>query len=161
MRGGKHCATFNISKEGDFYRIHVGLIRPLPGWDERDLVDFDPVFVNSFEDESRNLLAERTERWGTSDVNCCSYYCADGRCCWSSWSDRGDEEWEGMERFDEDGTIGLLLDLDEGTLTVYKNGIRLGVMKGGLTGEYCWYTTMSGGFRGIRSTVFIEKGVLP
>ena len=49
----------------------------------------------------------------------------------------------------EGGTIGLLLDLDEGTLTVYKNGRRLGVMKDGLSGEYCWYTSIySSGERG-------------
>ena len=36
------------------------------------------------------------------------------------------------------GELGLLLDLDEGTLTVYKDGTRLGVMMDGLSGEYTW-----------------------
>ena len=47
-----------------------------------------------------------------------------------------------MKGLREDGTIGLLLDLEEGTLTVYKNGRRLGAMKTGLSGEYCWYTSL-------------------
>ena len=52
--------------------------------------------------------------------------------------------------------MGLLLDLEEGTLTVYKNGRRLGVMMEGLSGEYCWYTTI-----GSSITVSIERGALP
>ena len=39
-------------------------------------------------------------------------------------------------------TTGLKLDLDEGTLTAYKNGHRLGVMMSGLTGEYVWVATL-------------------
>ena len=35
--------------------------------------------------------------------------------------------------------IGLLLDLDQGSMTVYKNDERLGVMMAtGLSGGYCW-----------------------
>ena len=42
-----------------------------------------------------------------------------------------------------DGTneeIGLLLDLDQGTLTAYDGSMKLGVMKEGLGGEYSWFT---------------------
>ena len=35
----------------------------------------------------------------------------------------------------------MLLDLDEGTLSVYKNR-RLGVMKRGLAGHYCWFASL-------------------
>jgi hypothetical protein len=39
----------------------------------------------------------------------------------------------------EDGDrIGLLLDLDLGTMTVYKNDDRLGVMATGLSGGHSW-----------------------
>ena len=38
--------------------------------------------------------------------------------------------------------IGMLLDLDEGTLSVYKNGRKLGVMKRGLAGHYCWVVSL-------------------
>jgi hypothetical protein len=32
----------------------------------------------------------------------------------------------------------MLLDLDQGSMTVYTNDERLGVMGTGLSGEYCW-----------------------
>ena len=51
----------------------------------------------------------------------------------------GDTEWLGCERVIGSGTVGLLLDLNEGTLSVFKNGRRLGVMKEGLGGEYVWF----------------------
>jgi hypothetical protein len=38
--------------------------------------------------------------------------------------------------------IGLLLDLDQGSMTVYKNDERLGVMATGLSGEYCWAVSL-------------------
>ena len=35
--------------------------------------------------------------------------------------------------------IGMLLDLDQGSMTVWKNGVKLGVMQaGGLRGPLCW-----------------------
>ena len=40
--------------------------------------------------------------------------------------------------------LGMLLDLDAGSLAVYKNGRRLGVMAEGLSGEYCWAVSMLG-----------------
>ena len=47
----------------------------------------------------------------------------------------GGNDWEGMQTAREEGDrIGLLLDLDAGSLTVYKNDERLGVMQeSGLT----------------------------
>jgi hypothetical protein len=47
----------------------------------------------------------------------------------------GGSAWEGMQNArEEDDRIGLLLDLDAGSLTVYKNDARLGVMQeSGLT----------------------------
>jgi hypothetical protein len=42
---------------------------------------------------------------------------------------------------EEGDRIGLLLDLDQGTMTVYKNDERLGVMATGLSGEYSWAVT--------------------
>ena len=62
-----------------------------------------------------------------------------------------------MEILNEDGIIGMLLDLDEGTLAVYKNGRRLGVMKDGLSGEYCWFTSLLG----CGCSVSVERGTLP
>jgi hypothetical protein len=38
--------------------------------------------------------------------------------------------------------IGMLLDLDQGSMTVYKSVQRLGVMATGLSGEYCWAVSL-------------------
>jgi hypothetical protein len=53
--------------------------------------------------------------------------------------------WEGMQDAKEGDRIGLLLDLDQGTVTVYKNDKRLGVMATGLSGEYSWAVSLSRG----------------
>jgi hypothetical protein len=52
----------------------------------------------------------------------------------------GDRSWEGMQGAQKEGDrIDMLLDLDQGSMTVYKNDERLGVMATGLSGgEYCW-----------------------
>ena len=55
----------------------------------------------------------------------------------------GYHNWEGIQNAREEGDrIGMLLDLDQGTMTVYLNDERLGVMATGLSGEYCWAVTM-------------------
>ena len=44
-----------------------------------------------------------------------------------------------MERIRETSfKIEMVLNLDEGTLDMYKNDRRLGTLKSGLVGEYCW-----------------------
>ena len=54
--------------------------------------------------------------------------------------------WEGMEQNDEPSfKIGFELDLDVGTLDVYKNDRRLGTLRSGLVGEYCWVVATSPG----------------
>ena len=54
-------------------------------------------------------------------------------------------------------TVGLLLDLDSGTLSVFKDGRKLGVMKEGLSGAYCWFVSSSE----IKCTVKIERRMPP
>ncbi len=49
-------------------------------------------------------------------------------------------------RFDGTETIGLLLDLDAGTMTADLNGHFLGVMATGLTGEYTWAVSLDQGY---------------
>ena len=62
------------------------------------------------------------------------------------------------------GELGLLLDLDEGTLTVYKDGTRLGVMMDGLSGEYTWVveiTAQANGSPDGQNAVRIERAHIP
>jgi hypothetical protein len=69
---------------------------------------------------------------------------------WGVHSYRGDSNqpfptsWDGMQGFKQGDVVGLLLDCDAGTLTVKKNGVRLGVATTGLTGEFCWAATLYG-----------------
>ena len=66
-------------------------------------------------------------------------------------------DWEGMQNATKEGDrIGMLLDLDQGSMTVYKNDERLGVMATGLSGEYSWAAAMFGG-----DNVRIEAAAAP
>ena len=63
----------------------------------------------------------------------CFYNTFDGKCY------PGGHNWEGRQTAREEGDrIGLLLDLDQASMTVYKNDEWLGVMATGLSGEYSW-----------------------
>jgi len=107
------------------------------------------------------LLQERNERWGDGNVHYCTYFISDGSCVWSDFA--GDIEVgtdlnvPGVER---SNVVGMLLDLDEGTLAVYVNGRRQGVIKDGLTGDYCWGTETNWTWNGTPS-VEIERGQIP
>jgi len=53
--------------------------------------------------------------------------------------------------------------LDEGTLSVYKNGVRLGTMMSGLSGEYTWVMQIIAQANGRpdQQNVRIERAPLP
>ena len=65
----------------------------------------------------------------------CTFNQWEGTCNWTDFNAESETimrgvQWSGMEAFEfDDGELGLLLDLDSGTLTAYKDGRRLGVMK--------------------------------
>jgi hypothetical protein len=81
----------------------------------------------------------------------CFYDTEDGHCY------PGRRDWEGKQLANEEGDrIGMLLDLDQGSMTVYKNDELLGVMAAGLSGEYSWGVTLFGG-----SSVRIESAPAP
>ena len=170
MRAGRHYVTF--TREGNHPNpvhrcLRFGIIRPLKNWDKKGMTDFDPIHNHYFDE----LRQERTDRWGDGTVHYCST-AGRGRCIWSDWiTDHWDEDYgvhhvflDGMEEVFNDGMgevcfvsgdkIGMLLDLDVGTLSLYKNGRRLGAIKDGLSGEYCW--TTSSWTHAISAT--IEKG---
>ncbi|EJK77335.1 hypothetical protein THAOC_00839, partial [Thalassiosira oceanica] len=110
MRAGKHWATFVLRSEDAAYPS-VGVIRPLPGWDQRRMEFFHPSFDESFRDDLRR---ERTSRW-EGDVHFCHFYQSDGGCFYSNWEGEGESIWEGVDNYDKSiHTLGLLLDLDSG-----------------------------------------------
>ena len=67
--------------------------------------------------------------------------------------------WEGMEDIHGEVSykIGFVLNLDAGTLDVYKSGRRLGTAKTGLFGEYCWVVALSSPDAGEAKTVSINR----
>jgi hypothetical protein len=128
MRSGKHYATFTFTGSGRFCYFFPGIVRPMKGLDEVGLTSFAFWWNEGYD----YFLAENNGRWGESNVNFCMYSTYSGECMWGDWRTphRRGVGWNGMCGFElEDGKIGLLLDLDEGVLAVYKDGRRLGVMK--------------------------------
>jgi len=141
MRAGKHWATFIGVGAGSDPYCSVGVIRPLPGLEHRELEGFHPSRPQFRED----LRRERTSRW-EGDVHFCHFYFRDGGECWySNWEDSSESNWDGFEHYDDrSGELGMLLDLDSGTLSLYQNGLRLGTLKDGLAGVYCWIACLPG-----------------
>ena len=151
MRAGKHWATFSSSSSSSIgWGQSVGVIRPLPGWETRGLDEFSPANRDLYAD----LLRKRTDRWD-GNVQYCCIYMRDGSCFWCNWDERANAaRWEGEDDYDRHcATLGMMLDLGEGTLSVYQNGRRVGTLKDGLAGEYCWIA----GFWG-KGEVSIQRG---
>ena len=70
----------------------------------------------------------------------CFYYTYDGRRLPAPMHLR---TWEGMRGAVEGDRMGLLLDLDQGSMAVWKNGVQLGVMVAeGLSGPLCWAVSL-------------------
>ena len=137
MRAGKHWATFTRSSIGPLIPFIVcGVVRPLPGWEKKRLDWFSPSDDDS---TSQKLKRERTNRW-EGDVHYCRFIMETGQCYWTDWQeDVQDTNWGGRNNHNGDcTTLGMLLDLGNGTLSVYQYGQRLGTLKDGLAGEYCW-----------------------
>jgi hypothetical protein len=81
---------------------------------------------------------EGTKDAADEDGHC--FYC---RYTYTGTRQPGYSNWEGRQHAIAHGDrIGMLLDLDQGSMTVYKNDERLGVMATGLSGEYCWAVSL-------------------
>jgi hypothetical protein len=70
----------------------------------------------------------------------------DGHCFYYTGNGKrypGFHDWEGMQDVEDGDRSGMLLDLDQGTMAVYRNDERLGVMATGLSGEYSWAVALN------------------
>jgi len=145
LRTGKHYATFKHNG----HNLFVGVMRSGQANQRACGIPCKKQFYQNFSQTHGDCNND-------NNIHSCLYHSYSGDCFSSDWSgsDNEYESWEGSEKIY--GEIGLLLDLDEGTLTVYKNGRKLGVMKRGLAGSYCWVVSM---WRG--SQVTIKRGTLP
>lgn len=166
MSKGKHYVEFQRSGH-QYNRVHVGIMRPglkLDGYESKLYGQgFSPIF-----DNYEQLLKAKSLTWGGGNVHAvmCLLEPGNKSGTWSDGSSAFDTKknqreyepdwgfWEHCPR--ERVTLGLLLDLDAGSLSVYENGKHLGVLKSGLTGEYCWVVTIVDIEDG--TTVRIKKG---
>ena len=152
MISGVHYAEFHIVGGTAF----IGIVRPMPNLDPvRFANDNFHFFRPSLYDD---FLAARTDKWGNGNVHVCDCNIFYGKMSWTNWDSEKQlaVDWEGMEYCEEGDTLGMLLNLNDGTLTVYKNNRRLGVMKDGLSGSYCWHTSLRR-----RSAVTMQRGEPP
>ncbi|EJK71160.1 hypothetical protein THAOC_07426, partial [Thalassiosira oceanica] len=134
MRSGVHYVEFLITGQP-----YIGIARPMPGLDADAYQEGDFCFIGDDHSFFPDFLAQRSEDWDDNDVHACDFSCCDGTMSWFNWDDElnGFVDWDGMESCQSGDTVGMLLNLDEGSLTIYKNNRRLGVMKDGLSGPYC------------------------
>ena len=145
MRSGRHFAVFATTGRGCI----IGVVRPVQM--NCDGLDYFSQGAVPF---WAHLSGKQTDRWGDSNVHCCNV-CIDGYFSWYDWTSRHPSiKVDGLQR---GVPIGLLLDLDEGTLSIYQRGQRLVTLKDGLSGEYCWYATTFSGF----DSISIERGPAP
>jgi hypothetical protein len=166
MRKGRHFVTFKCNLGKCLHPtpdalLWFGLVRPLIPFPERQGV-FTP-----FSSHYISRLLQLPE-WDCGS-NCFVYTSGTGRCQWINMKGGNDHtafvgDWDGMQPFDGDGEIGLLLDYDDGSLTVYKNGVKLGIMAEGLSGPFCWMVTVGRWFQSeddYRPQIKIERGAPP
>ena len=148
MMAGKHYVSFQMNQDTD---VLLGVMRPGEAMQMAQGSPLMPSFSNHF-----------TQRQGSvqhnNSVNCCMYYSHDGECLSHDWGEgySDSQQWDGMEALSGSFEIGMLLDLDEGALSVYKNDRKLGVMKRGLAGHYCWFVAMSPG-----AQISVKRGTVP
>jgi hypothetical protein len=120
MTAGRHAADFTVGEVNG--EVLLGLARP-------------GVDVN----ETRAWHTCTDKFLGIHDDDGCIYTGEDQAVA----AEYDGHSWDEMEGFEKDDIVGLLLDCDTGTLTVKKNGVRLGVAATGVTRRLCWAASMS------------------
>ncbi|EJK66796.1 hypothetical protein THAOC_12246 [Thalassiosira oceanica] len=155
MSLGAHYAEFLITG-----RPYIGIARPMPGLNACAYQEEEFSFIGD-DFLYPDFRAQRTDDWGDSDVHACEFNCGDGAMILTDWDDEEiDDDWEGRESCRSGDTVGMLLNLDRGTLTVYRNNRRLGVIKDGLSGPYCWHVSLVNRPL-VTDEVSIKRGTLP
>ena len=157
MRSGKHYVSFQVNDDDPSENLGItcGIMRPTTN----DITRLDRCH-SAGDDLSRFSLKDYEMLYGDNNIDCCLFNtfmgCGLIRERWKEWKESElmdmDEEQHlraveqnqcnpkmGMERIRETSfKIEMVLNLDEGTLDMYKNDRRLGTLKSGLVGEYCW-----------------------
>jgi len=124
MMSGKHYASFEACN-GSSDSLYVGVMRPGEAMRSAKNNPLSPDFFNHFTQRRGSVQYKNT-------FSCCMCNAYTGSCFSSHWDHNSvpsSEDWYGMGGLSAHGKIGLLLDLDQGKLFVYKNERKLGVMK--------------------------------
>jgi len=179
MRAGKHYVSFQVDENDpttDYGSILCGIMRPTT----KNITSLRKCFPVD-EDLSSFSLKDYEILHTDDNVDCCAMNTNMGNGLilkrWKKWEESElmamDErqriqaaretqlqafDWEGMEQTQEASyKVGFALDLDEGTLDVYKNDRRLGTLRSGLVGEYCWVVTMISISDDVQVSVSIDR----
>ena len=157
MKAGKHYVTFKRVGQSLMLppaRVDVGLIRPIDLLKAHLLKHDKARMFQPWNEQHYPSLSEnnRTSGWGEEGkVDYCLFQTDRGSCFYGYWDNPTPteetetlNEWPGKDRILPNEDCGLLLDVDEGTLTVYKDGKRLGVIMDGLVGEFSWCVMVHG-----------------
>ncbi|EJK47936.1 hypothetical protein THAOC_33309 [Thalassiosira oceanica] len=169
MRAGRHFAHFtatrsemigvirpniqvNASDFDEYVELNGTLAHLIGSYrSQGEVTEFTPGIQEFW----RYLMSYRTARWSDSNVHCC--YCifvgtedededededevGHHFCCFD-WAS-GPVPGRMIGNLNQSLPIGLLLDLNEGSLSIYQDGRRFATLKDGLSGEYCWYGTV-------------------
>ena len=145
MRLGEHSVTLRFT--GDISSLHVGIIRP-------KYSDWDSIQITEPRDHSCSELVYTVMSLGSGVRH--SHYERKGIGV-GGFAGGNYQRPVGGHPF----YIGMTLDLDAGTLIVFKDGQRVGIMKRGLSGEYCWFIKGEATMSRVsieRAMVSIERG---
>jgi len=160
MRAGKHRVSFQVNDNDPSlnYEISCGIMRPTTE-DITSLQRCSPT-----DDDLSGYYLKDYGILYRNNVDCCLVDACMGCCLtrkrWKIWEESELMDMDGEQRMEaeiqnlcepsllmeetEDVSfkIGMVLDFDEGTLDLYKNDRRIGTMKTGLVGEYCWVVSL-------------------
>jgi len=152
LRTGKHYSSFKLCNYMNY--SFLGVMRPGQVHENARGIPDEEEFYQHF---SRNIRRGEGNNMNNS-IQCCLYITHTGDCDTSRWEEPDDDidQWDGMETMSSGDEVGMLLDLHEGTLSVYKNGRKLGVMRKGLAGPFCWVASLHRGMK-----VTIKRGTIP
>ena len=152
LRAGKHYVTF--TPMFDNVAMYLGLMRPGQVNQNAKGHAIYKYFYNNF---SPSFSPGECNN-NNNSIQCCMYntFGPSFSSVWSNFQAEGSRHWDGLEIISSRDQLGMLLDLDEGSLYVYKNGRKLGVMKRGLAGQYCWVVSLYE-----RAQVRIKRGTIP
>jgi hypothetical protein len=131
MRAGRHAAQFTVLATGQC--DYLGLARPG--------IDVDCVGALNT-DQFWGIRSNSDNNYGEGHLLHCATV----------------HRWEGQQGFRVGDVVGLLLDCDAGTLTVKKNGKRLGVAATGLAGKFCWAAALCNFGGGARRVIRVAAG---